>query len=152
MQKIILIKKEVILMKLIPRFNLFEDEFTDSFGTKNPLSTSHQLMKTDIRLKDGNYTLNMELPGYKKEDIKLELKDGTLRIEASRTSSNETKDENGKFIHQERYFGTCSRKFYVGESIKQEDIKARFENGELTVEFPAETEDKSKQKHFIPID
>ncbi len=139
-------------MKLIPRFNLFDDELQDSFWGKNPLSTANCLMKTDIHLKDGNYMLNMELPGYKKEEVKLELKDGYLNVEASRNTNKDKKDENGNIIHQERYFGTCSRRFYVGESVKQEDIKAHFDNGELIVEFPAEVIEKSRQNHIIPIE
>lgn len=134
-------------MKLIPRFNLFEDDLQDGFWGKNNV-----LMKTDIHLKDGNYRLNMELPGYKKEEVKLELKEGYLNVEASRNMSKDKKDEEGNVIHQERYFGTCSRRFYVGDSVKQEDVKAHFENGELIVEFPAEVIEKSKQKHIIPIE
>ena len=86
-------------------------------------------MKTDVREVDGNYLLDMELPGYKKEDIHLELKDGYLNITAARNSSNEEKDDVGNIIRQERYSGSCTRNFYVGDSIREEDIRASFDNG-----------------------
>ena len=92
-------------------------------------------MKTDITEKDGNYTLDMELPGCKKEDIHLELNDGYLNVSASHNTSKDEKDDKGNVIRQERYSGTFSRSFYVGENVKEEDIKASYENGELKITF-----------------
>ena len=136
-------------MKLLPGLfsDTFDDLFQDSF-----FSTSSHYMKTDIRVKDNMYILDMELPGFKKEDIQMELKDGYLNIQASRNSNSEEKDDSGNLIRQERFSGSCSRSFYVGEGIRQEDIKAAFENGELKVSFPKEPYKAVEEKKFIPID
>ena len=131
------------MMKLLP--GLFSDAFDDVFYDSNN-------MKTDIRLKDGNYILEMELPGYKKENIQMELKEGYLTIHASRNVSNEEKDTKGNLIRQERYSGASSRKFYVGEGLTQEDIKASFDNGELLVTIPKEAPKKVVESRFIKID
>ena len=131
------------MMKLLP--GLFSDAFDDVFYDSNN-------MKTDIRLKDGNYILEMELPGYKKENIQMELKEGYLTIHASRNVSNEEKDAKGNLIRQERYSGASSRKFYVGEGLTQEDIKASFDNGELLVTIPKEAPKKVVESRFIKID
>ena len=110
------------------------------------------MMKTDIREKDGNFILDMELPGFKKEDIQMELKEGYLTINASRNTNKEDKDDEGNIIRQERFSGTCTRSFYVGEDITHEDIKASFGNGELKVIVPKEAPKKVEEKRFIPID
>ena len=93
----------------------------------------------------------MEAPGVKKEDIQIELKDGYLKVTASRNSSKEDKDEKGRIIRQERYSGSSSRSFYVGEGIKQEDVKANFDNGELIISIPTETKKVEEETKFIPI-
>lgn len=139
-------------MKLLPGLNLFDDVFNDNFWEPSMMKRTSNLMKTDVHLKDGNYNLNMELPGYKKEDIQLELKDGYLNISASRNESSDEKDDKGNIIRQERYHGSCSRSFYVGDAVSQEDIKARFENGELLISFPAEIAEKTKPNQYISID
>ena len=131
------------MMKLLP--GLFSDAFDDMFYDRSN-------MKTDIRMKDGNYVLDMELPGYQKENIQMELKEGYLTIHASRNTTNEEKDAKGNLIRQERFSGSCSRSFYVGEGITQEDIKASFDNGELHVLIPIEAPKKVEEKRFIPID
>lgn len=130
-------------MRLFP--GLFNDAFDD-------MMHDHNMMKTDIREKDGNFILDMELPGFKKEDIQMELKEGYLTINATRQSNNEDKDEDGNIIRQERFSGSCSRSFYVGEDITHEDIKASFGNGELKVIVPKEAPKKVEEKRFIPID
>lgn len=96
------------------------------------------MMKTDVRDDGTNYQLAIDLPGFKKEDIKAELKDGYLTIAANHEENKDEKDENGKFVRRERYTGSCRRTFYVGDNIKQEDIKAGFENGVLQLQFPKE--------------
>lgn len=131
------------MMRLFP--GLFNDAFDD-------MMHDHNMMKTDIREKDGNFILDMELPGFKKEDIQMELKEGYLTINATRQSNNEDKDEDGNIIRQERFSGSCSRSFYVGEDITHEDIKASFGNGELKVIVPKEAPKKVEEKRFIPID
>lgn len=109
-------------------------------------------MKTDVTEKDGNYLLDMELPGYGKEDIKIELKDGYLNVSASKNTSNEEKDDKGNVIRQERYTGSCSRSFYVGDGVKETDIKAKFENGELKIVVPVDAPKEVEEKKFIAIE
>ena len=130
-------------MRLFP--GLFNDAFDD-------MMHDHNMMKTDIREKDGNFILDMELPGFKKEDIQMELKEGYLTINASRNTNKEDKDDEGNIIRQERFSGTCTRSFYVGEDITHEDIKASFGNGELKEIVPKEAPKKVEEKRFIPID
>ena len=84
-----------------------------------------ELMKTDIKDVDGNYELSIDLPGFHKEDVKIQLKDGYLNIQASRTENKDEKDNNGKYVHRERYTGQCSRSFYVGKELEHEDIHAK---------------------------
>ena len=116
------------------------------FSTRNDMA-----MKTDITEKDGKYLLDMELPGCKKEDIHLELNDGYLSVSASRNTNKEEKDDKGNLIRQERYSGSFSRSFYVGENVSEEDIKASYENGELKISFPKEAE-KLPEKKTIMIE
>ena len=130
-------------MRFVPARNndLFDSFFDDMFPTFNTAS----VMRTDIREKDGNYLLDIDLPGYKKEDIKISLYNGNLTIQAEHNDSKEEKDAKGNVIRQERYSGTCSRTFYVGESIRESDIHAAYENGILTLQIP--TEQKKEAEH-----
>ena len=118
-------------------FDLFDEMFSDPFFT-TPFETAGRssLMKTDIQEKDGSYVIDMELPGYTKEDIQAELKDGYLTISANHTENKDEKDNQGKYLRRERFQGTCKRTFYVGEDIRQEDIKAAFQNGVLRLAVP----------------
>ncbi len=135
-------------MKFLPAFNdMFDDLFRDPFDY-----SSVDAMRTDIVEKDGQYLMNMELPGYKKEDIQMELKDGYLLISATKDINNEEKDSEGHVIRRERYSGSCNRSFYVGEGIKEEDIKASFDNGELKINIPISSTPQVEEKKFIPID
>ena len=142
-----------MLMPSIFRENLLDD-FMDSFGgfpTRNYSVGS--LMNTDVKEKDGHYELTMDIPGVKKEDVHAELKDGYLTVSAFVNNSKDEKDEQGNYIRRERYSGSASRRFYVGESVRQEDIKAKFENG--TVKFVVPKEEAKKQiddKHYIAIE
>ena len=145
-------------MTLVPRNNnlgvslfdnMFDDFFKDPFFTRN---NSVKVMKTDIQEKDNNYVLDMDLPGYDKEDIKAQLKNGYLTITAQKNTSNDEKDEEGNYIRRERYCGKCSRSFYVGDSIKEEDIKASFNNGILELTFPKEVPQKEEEMKYITID
>lgn len=137
------------MMKLVPDF--FNDSLLDQFSEPF-FSRSSAHMKTDITEKDGAYLLDMELPGYQKEDIQMELKDGYLNINATTSSSKEEKDAAGKLLHQERFTGSCSRSFYLGEEVRQEDIKASFENGELKVSIAKTDHKVLEQKKVIPIE
>ena len=141
--------------------NLFDDDWMnfpfdqDFWGKKNPLYGKHakNMMKTDIRDVDGNYELEIDLPGFKKEDVKIQLKNGYLNIQATREEKKDEKDDKGKYVRRERYTGTCNRSFYVGSSIKHEDIHAKYENGILHVTFPKEeTKKEAEEKKFVSID
>ena len=124
---------------------LFDDMWNDPFFTRSYERSSSQVMRTDFHEKDGNYVVEMELPGYAKEDIKADLKDGYLTITAHKNEPKEEKDAKGNCIHKERYTGTCNRSFYVGEELTQEDIKAAFTDGVLKLQFPKEVKKQEEQ-------
>lgn len=105
----------------------------ENFGRS---SNTNGLMQTDITEKDDSYEVTMNLPGFKKEDVRGELKDGYLVVSATTNTSNDEKDSEGRYIRRERYSGSCSRSFYVGEDVTQEDIRARFEDGTLKLTIP----------------
>ncbi|MCI5996271.1 MAG: Hsp20/alpha crystallin family protein [Blautia sp.] len=128
-------------------FDLFDDMFNDPFFTRSyePVTTSH-IMKSDIQENENGYLLDIELPGYNKEDVQAELKDGYLTITANHEDKKEEKDKNGKFIRKERYTGTCKRSFYVGEEVRQEDIKAAFQNGILRLAIPKQLPQVEKEQ------
>ena len=120
-------------MMLVPRrnsFDLFDDFFDDEFFSKR----EKNLMKTDIKEKDNKFILDIELPGFEKEDIDLSLKDGYLNIKAE--TSKDEKNDNEKIVRRERFYGKCSRSFFVGDNIKEEDIHAEFKNGILKIDIP----------------
>ena len=131
-------------MKYYPMFDLFDDFFTGN--------TTSDVMKTDIVEKDGNYELCMELAGVKKEDIQMELKDGYLKVTANHGSSKEDKDDQGRVVRKERVSGSYSRSFYVGENVRQEDVKATFDNGELKIVVPKDAPKQVEENKFIPIE
>lgn len=122
--------------------NYFNDLFNDTKETK-----TSSMLRTDIYEKDGYYLLQMDVCGIKKENIQIELKDGYLKISASRNVST----ENVRIIRQERFTGTYSRSFYIGEGYRQEDVKARFENGQLEISIPTQPVKKEEEKKFINI-
>lgn len=122
--------------------NMFDDFFDDGFfGGRNPLFGKHarNLMKTDIRETDDAkaYRFAVELPGFKKEEINLSVKDGYLTVSAEKGLDKDEEDKSGRLLRQERYAGACSRTFFIGE-VKPEDIKAKYESGVLTVIVPKE--------------
>ena len=123
--------------------NLFDDFFTDPFGMmvpqgRDPLYGKHgkNLMKTDVRETADSYELDIDLPGFKKDEVNVELKNGYLTIQASKGLDKDESDKKGKYIRQERYAGACSRSFYVGENLKPTDVAAKFENGILELKLP----------------
>lgn len=129
--------------------NLFDEWMSFPFRNFN----TNSLMKTDIRETDGSFELDIDMPGFNKEDLKAELKEGYLTISASTNKDNGEKDENGRYIRRERYVGSCSRSFYVGEDIKQDDIKAKFENGILKISVPKkEAQPKVEEDKHIAIE
>ena len=129
------------------RNNIFDDLFNTPFFTRS----EQNMMKTDIKEHDGGYELTVDLPGVKKDDIKAELNDGYLTITAENNSSKDEKDEKGKYICRERYSGSYSRSFYVGDAVTEEDIKAKFENGTLTMDIPKKEALPEKQNKYIAI-
>ena len=139
-------------MMMIPRrnhFDLFDEMFRDPFFE----GTESKVMKTDIKEKKDKYLIDIDLPGYEKEDIKMEISDGYLIVHASVNKEVDDEKEKGKYVRKERYVGECSRSFYVGENVKEEEIKAKFKNGTLTIEVPKK-EDKKElpDKKYIPIE
>jgi len=122
--------------------NLFDEFFNDPFGMVPAFSRdprqggrTKSLMKTDVRELDNGYELDMDLPGFKKEDVQVKLEDGYLTVNAAQSSQNEVKKE-GRYIRQERYSGQCSRSFYVGDGVRPEDVSAKFEDGILKLSLP----------------
>ena len=137
-------------MMMIPRrrneFDLFNDFFGgDDFFTRREST----IMKTDIKEKKDKYIIEIDLPGYEKENIHLDLKEGYLNVSA-KVEKEENSDENEKIVHKERFYGHCSRSFYVGEQMTEEDIKAEFKNGILKVTIPKKEEKKElpEAKHI----
>ena len=134
----------------VKRNSVFDDLIDDVFGTPG-FNAGNSLMKTDIREKDGMYLLDIDLPGFRKEDIRISLYNGNLTVTAEHNKSEEEKNAEGRIIRQERYMGSCSRSWYVGEAIKDGDIKAAFENGILTLEVPTEKKKEAEEKKYIEI-
>ena len=122
-------------MKYVPSRDLFDDLFNGFFSPR--VISNETVMRTDIYEKDGYYHLEIELPGYNKEDVDLEISEGYLTISAKHEASTEEKDEKGRLLRSESSFGTCSRSFYVGDNIKAEDISAKFESGMLEISVPS---------------
>lgn len=117
------------------------------------LGGGREMMSTDVRETESGYEVIMNLPGFTKEDVKGEVKDGYLTVTATTNTSNDEKDAEGKYIRRERYSGSCSRSFYVGEEVTQDDIKAKFEDGTLKLTIPKkETQVKEAQKRYIEIE
>ena len=143
-------------MFMIPRRNhdLWEDIFDDPFF-REPASFRRQenhIMKTDVKELKDKFEITMDLPGYEKENIDMSIEDGYLTIHAKTSKENEDKEE-GKFVRKERFFGECSRSFYVGDDITEEDIKASFKNGTLKIEVPKKEEKKAlPEKKYITIE
>lgn len=131
------------------RKDLFDTMFDDVFAS--PLLRNDTLMKTDIRKKDGSYVLDIEMPGFNKEDITISLYNGNLTIRAQHTATNEEKDNKGTLVRQERYSGACSRTWYVGTAIRDTDVKASYENGILQVTVPTPEKKEAEEKKFIDI-
>ena len=110
------------------------------------------LMKTDVKETDGNYEVDIDLPGFKKEDIKAKLENGYLTVSATKNTSNDEKDEEGKYIRQERYSGSMSRSFYVGDAVTQDEIKAKYEDGILKLTIPKKDAKAVEAKKHIAIE
>lgn len=138
-------------MKLLPGFNTFDDVFDNMFNDSFFKGTNNY-MRTDVKEIDNNYVLEMELPGFNKDDISVELHEGYLTITGNKSSNVDEKDNSGNIIRQERYSGSCSRSFYVGDEVKQEDIKASYNNGELKISLPKTASKQIENRKYIQID
>ena len=141
-------------MMMMPRnnfgFDLFDEMFKDPFFSRR--ENQNAVMKTDIREKDGDYLMDIDLPGFSKDDISAELHDGYMTVTAKKEENNDEKDDKGNYIHRERYSGSCSRRIYVGD-ISEADIKASFKDGTLHLEIPKEEPKKlEEQKKLISIE
>ena len=140
--------------------NLFDDfmDFPferDFWGRRNPLYGKNEknIMKTDVRETDSSYELDIDLPGFKKDEVTAKLENGYLTISASKGLNKDEKDkESGKYIRRERYAGAVSRSFYVGEHIQQEDIHAKFEDGILRLTVPKKDAKQVDEQKYISIE
>ena len=140
--------------------NLFDEFFDDDFpmipmrSIRNPLygKNAKNLMKTDVRETDNTYELDVDLPGFKKDEVQLDLKDGYLTISAAKGLDKDQEDKKGKYIRQERYAGACSRGFFVGEGIEPRDVSAKFEDGILRVSLPKQVKKELPRNSTIAIE
>ena len=140
--------------------NLFDDDWMnfpfdqDFWGKKNPLYGKHakNMMKTDIREHEKGYEVDIDLPGFKKDEIGIELENGYLTVSAAKGLDKDEEDKKGKYIRKERYAGAMQRSFYVGEYVTQEDIKAKYENGILRLSVPKKEAKPVETKKSIAIE
>lgn len=143
--------------------NLFDDfmdfpfskEFEKNFfGNKNPLYGKHakNMMKTDVRETENGYEVDIDLPGFKKDEITAKLDNGYLTISASKGLDKDKKDKDGHYIRRERYAGSMSRSFYIGEGITENDVKAKYEDGILRLSIPKKEPKKVEDKKYISIE
>ena len=149
-----------MLMPSIFGENLFDDDWMDFpferdfWGRKNPLygKNANKIMKTDIREHDGGYELDVDLPGFKKDEINVEFENGYLTISAAKGLDKDEQDKKGKYIRRERYAGAMQRSFYVGDAVTEEDVKAKFEDGILRLSIPKKDAKAVETKKTIAIE
>ena len=130
-----------------PSFRGFEDIDRKLYGKK-----ASQVMKTDVHETDEGFEMDIDLPGFKKEQIQLSLENGYLSVNATKGLDKEEKDDKGKLIRKERYSGSMQRTFYVGDQITEEDIKAKYEDGVLRLTVPKKDAPKLPEKKLISIE
>ena len=147
------------MLPSIFRDNLFDDMFDFDFDKEfdrmmRPLYGKHaqNMMKTDVRETDNSYELDIDLPGFKKDEISVQLDNGYLSISASKGLDKDEENKNGKYIRRERYAGAMNRTFYVGDNLTQQDIKAKFENGILKISVPKKDVQQVAQNNHIAIE
>lgn len=134
-------------------FDVFDSMFNDNFYRGNPVlgHRERNIMKTDVRETADSYEVDVDLPGFRKDEVNVQLEDGYLTISAAKQVSKDEKDKKGSFIRRERYEGSCSRGFYVGSDVKKKDISAKMEDGILRLTFPKKTEKEAAQSRLIEI-
>ena len=138
--------------------SLFDDLFDDDFmrfpvwGGRDPLygKNAKNLMKTDVRETENTYEVDIDLPGFRKDEISVDLQDGYLTIRASKGLDKDQKDKEGKYIRQERYAGACSRSFYVGD-VEADQIAAKYEDGILKISLPKQEKKELPKSSTIAI-
>lgn len=140
-----------MMMPGIFKNDLFDDWMDFPFE-KLLLNHEKNMMKTDIQEIDNGYEMDIDLPGFKKEDIHAQLTNGYLTISASKNLDKEEKDNNGRYIRHERYGGSMSRSFYVGDGVKETDIHAKFEDGILKLTIPKMDKKEIEQNNYIAIE
>ena len=128
-------------------FRGFESDLDRKLYGKN----AARVMKTDLKEHEDGYELAVDLPGFKKDQIELQLQNGYLTISATKGLDEEGKDKKGRLVHQERYTGSLTRSFYIGENVREEDVKASFEYGVLRLDFPKEKPMSLPEKKTIQI-
>jgi HSP20 family protein len=136
--------------------DMFDDPFFAGWGDSgNRMSSpivSSNMMKTDVRETADAYDVSIDMPGFKKDDISLELHDGYLTVSAKRDENHDRKDDEGRWLRRERYAGTCSRSFYVGDQVKESDVHAGYKDGTLSLEIAkVQPQPKVEAKHQIAI-
>ncbi len=144
-----------MLMPSIFGENLFDDWMNFSFpDIDKTLYGKHEknLMKTDVRDTGSGYEIAVDLPGFKKENLSIQLNNGYLTINASKGVDKDETDKDGRYIRRERYAGSMSRSFYVGSHVTEQDIHAKYENGILTLDVPKEDEKAVERNHYIAIE
>lgn len=143
---------------MLARRNFFNDFMSDPFdfgffGTEPTPKSTAALMKTDVKETDKAYELDIDLPGFDKDNVQIELNEGYLTVNASTNSETEDKDEDGTYLRKERFVGSCRRSFYVGDDISENDISAKFDNGILKINVPKKELPKPEDtKRLISID
>ena len=146
-----------MLMPSVFGKSLFDDFFGDfafpevdkAFYGKH----ANNLMRTDVKETDSGYVVDIDLPGFKKDDIKMELEKGYLTVSAAKSFNEDEKDDNGRYVRRERFAGSVSRSFYVGENVTEEDVHPKYENGILSFNLPKEDQKAvEEKKHYIAIE
>ena len=140
--------------------NLFDDMFDDafslmpSFGTRDPLYGKHakNLMKTDVRETDTGYEIDVDLPGFKKDEVQVQVNNGYLTISAAKGLDKDEQDHKGRYIRRQRYAGQCSRSFYVGSGIQPQDVRAKYEDGILRLSLPKGQAAQLPQNNTVSIE
>ena len=138
--------------------DLFDDDWFDDKEFKNVEKKLYghrakNVLNTDVKETEDGYELEMDLPGFKKEEVSVELNNGYITIRAAKGLDEDEKEKKtGKYIRRERYSGACERSFYVGEEVTQQDIKASFRHGILKLDIPKKEAKKIEQNNFISIE
>ncbi len=130
-----------------PEFSEFQDVDRKLYGKH-----AKNLMKTDVKETDSGYEIDMDLPGFKKDEIKMKLENGVLTINASKGLDKDEKDKKGKYVRRERYAGSLTRSFYVGDQVTEKDVHPKYENGILSFTVPKENKQVEEKHNYIAIE